>query len=63
MYPPGSVEYEQNYREALAVYRELAQMDPLSGITKNAIEVATIIEGKLADPDKRIPVPKERWGW
>jgi hypothetical protein len=63
MYPPDSVEYEQNYREALAVYRELAQMDPLSGITQNAIEAATIIEEKLTDPDKRVPVPEERWGW
>jgi len=60
---PAWMKYEQNYRQALAVYRQLSQMDPFSGITRNAIKAASIIEKKLTDPSQRTPVPRERWSW
>jgi tetratricopeptide (TPR) repeat protein len=60
---PDWQKYEENYKQALAVYRQLAQMNPLSGITQNAIKAIAIIEEKLADPSKRTPVPWERWSW
>jgi tetratricopeptide (TPR) repeat protein len=60
---PDWAEYEENYRQALAVYRQLSKMDPLSGITQNAIKAAAIIEEKLANPNERTPVSEERWRW
>lgn len=60
---PDWQEYQENYRRALEIYEQLAGMDPLSGITRNAIEATAIIREKLADPTKRVPVPWQRWSW
>jgi tetratricopeptide (TPR) repeat protein len=60
---PDWAKYDENYRKALDAYRQLAKMNPLSGITQNARYAMTIIEVKLRDPDKRKPVPEERWNW
>jgi tetratricopeptide (TPR) repeat protein len=60
---PDWAKYDENYRKALDAYRQLAKMNPLSGITQNARYAMTIIEDKLRDPDKRKPVPEERWNW
>jgi hypothetical protein len=56
-------DYLDSYKLALATYRLLLADYPSGKIAKNAKRAIKIIEEKLANEDKRVPIDPELWYW